>query len=275
MQTIKSMISLQKGFLALMSVALLFSCSNLETFETADLKESDDFLAAKGKMQAAGADWFSYSSGLETCVGEEITVTFNIQQEGISCGKARVDVWYPGASDWTEKVAEGTPENGLFSFTFTPETAGEFRFRGTYSRQVLGGGNFCGANINGFEEDSAPLVAEVCSCDAEFTGAASCENGSRSAIFTFLAGEDDVYTIQGGLTAHISNVEVLEGATILRETGNGNVIISKTLEMNACDSHTIKITWDSDNDDSDVTGDWTVKNKAEETVGELSPLQCS
>ncbi|MBS9523620.1 hypothetical protein KI659_06270 [Litoribacter alkaliphilus] len=40
-------ISMQKGFLTLMSAALLFSCSNVETFEASDLKEAQEAIAVK------------------------------------------------------------------------------------------------------------------------------------------------------------------------------------------------------------------------------------
>ena len=263
--------SLQKGFLALMSAALLFSCSQIDNFETSDLRESDETLAAKSKMNAAAnVVYFTYSDDF-LCLGEEVTVTFNINQE-VSCGTARIDMKAPGDIDWLAKVSEGTPANGLLTYTFTPAMEGSYQFRGTYSEEN-DRGTKCGSNINGFVQDNSLLV-EICDdCEDEFTAETTCDGDMRSATFTFKAAEAGTYKIQGGLTAGSYDVQVI-GAEVIRVTNLNNNIISKDINLESCGTHTITVTWKSTNSDESIIGDWSVeKDKVEILV--LEALSCN
>lgn len=287
------------NFLGLaLSVMVLASCSQMATYEQEDLTPEEVAAAAKngfnltpygtgGNENAAlyVGDFFSYSDDI-ACLDQEVTISFNIGQPSINCGTVRIDIWKPSDIDWVAHHATGTPTNGVFTFTYTPTEVGEYRFRGKYTRQVLGGGSFCGVSITGFEED-LPLIAEEC-CTIEgneFTGAAVSCGTSREANFVFGSEEGVGYfKIQGGLTnftgdnatVYINGVEVdfntisddewatgtVGGYTVGQRTpGNSsNRNIRVVGGLGECEVVVVRIVWDSSNTGGTITGEWSVKD---------------
>ena len=112
-------------------------------------------------------------------------------------------------------------------------------------------------------------------CDDEFTAVTTCSEDSsmRSVTFTFTAGDDAIYKIQGGLTAFISDV-IVDGASVINVTGNGNNIISWTGSLDECDVKIITVTWKSTNGDPEIIGDWSVEKDGVKILV-LAPLECN
>src|SRR5688500_8668449 len=74
-------------------------------------------------------DYITYNP-LVPCTGQEVAVTFNNGYNN-NCGVSRIqqrinDIW--------KVVWEGTPQNGLLTYSFTPQTSGSYRFRGTWNK---------------------------------------------------------------------------------------------------------------------------------------------
>ncbi len=276
------------NFLGLaLSVMVLASCNQMATYEQEDLT-LDEIAAAQngfnltpygstgGNENAAlyVGDFFSYSDDI-ACLDQEVTISFNIGQPSINCGTVRIDIWKPSDIDWVAHHATGTPTNGVFTFTYTPTEVGEYRFRGKYTRQVLGGGSFCGVSITGFEED-LPLIAEEC-CTIEgneFTGAAVSCGTSREANFVFGSEEGVGYfKIQGGLTNFTGAdavvtifdglVDVTDSYSVSQRTPGGSsnrVITVEGTSLGECGSIRVNITWGSSNTGGIITGSWSVKD---------------
>lgn len=292
------------NFLGLaLSVMVLASCSQMATYEQADLTPEEVATAAKdgfnltpygtgGNENAAlyVGDFFSYSDDI-ACLDQEVTISFNIGQPSINCGTVRIDIWKPSDIDWVAHHATGTPTNGVFTFTYTPTEVGEYRFRGKYTRQVLGGGSFCGVSITGFEED-LPLVAEEC-CTIEgneFTGEAVSCGTSREANFVFGSEEGVGYfKIKGGLTnftgadavvtLYDADENVLTtGFTVSQETpgrSSNRVITVEGTSLGECGSIRVNITWGSSNSGGVITGSWSVKDAdGIEYAPEVPGLSC-
>jgi hypothetical protein len=60
-------ISMQKGFLALMSVALLFSCSSIEPFDASELVESQELISVKLRTASSGSELLRVKEGVDAC----------------------------------------------------------------------------------------------------------------------------------------------------------------------------------------------------------------
>jgi hypothetical protein len=105
-------------------------------------------------------------------VGQQVTVTFNNGNNN-NCGTSKIQFYRNG---WIT-VEEGTPVNGIISYTFTPSYEGNYRFRASWNKS----GKFCtGESMKFFEED--PLVVHRDCCRDYFTATAVCDD-SRQCPF--------------------------------------------------------------------------------------------
>lgn len=102
------------------------------------------------------------------CAGQEVTVTFD-NGYGNNCGVSRIQQFITGT--WIT-VMEDVPQNGIITYSFTPHTAGSYRFRVSWNKS---GKDCMGDNIRPLEEDPLEVVEDCCRnyfsvtsiCDAE------------------------------------------------------------------------------------------------------------
>ncbi|TVP46206.1 MAG: hypothetical protein EA341_14010 [Mongoliibacter sp.] len=200
-----NLFSLRAMGMVLLSTFLLFSCSQMESFTDGDLNLSKEEVnegitldALENGLNGIFSRSFEFST---ECLNEEVIVTFDIGQGSINCGNARIDMKGPSDIDWVAKVAEGQPVDGVLTYTFTPTEIGDYQFRGTFNREPLGGGNFCGENINGFTNTFTLNVIECLGCEDNFIAELDCTSEEKTLTVIFTAENSGDYVIQGGLTA--------------------------------------------------------------------------
>jgi len=191
------------------------------------------------------------------CINNAITpITYSIGGGGTGAGVTGLPAGVTGAYLSGVFTISGTPtETGTFNYTVT--TTGTCKF----------------ATATG------TITVITCGCEIEMTGSVACGSGTRTATFTFKAKDAGNYVIQGGLTAFTSDVVTTnDGGLILNTThpsagGPANV---QRLEghINACQTVTITVTWNSTNDDTNVTGQWTAVLNGIGLVASVGPLQC-
>ena len=94
---------------------------------------------------------------------------------------------------------------------------------------------------------------------------------NRKAVYTFIPEEAGAYKIQGGLT-NFTGADALvlteEGLVVDQWTPgqSSNRIICITGQMEACEAVEITLYWYSTNQDTEITGDWTVEHDGEEII---------
>lgn len=250
---------------------ILGACSQTGTYETADLMNEQAVANKAGftmtPFSSGGGENFKVSD-TETVYTNE---TFNVAVTAYNdCentyftitrieGNMTVRVKQPGVAS-TQTNGPTILDGGTTVTTTVPHSEDwEDGDDVTISYYVSGLG---GGSNNNFQSGIITYnLVDVCSgCDDEFSAVTTCsEDGSmRTATFTFTAGDDATYKIQGGLTAKSHNVDV-NGATVIKVTKNNNNIISWTGALEECDVHTITVSWHSTNSDDEITGDWTVE----------------
>lgn len=104
-------------------------------------------------------------------------------------------------------------------------------------------------------------------CVTSFTGEAIACGNLREAVYTFTTASDhDYIKIQGGLTNFTgADAEVIvsdPGLTVSQWTpgGSTNRVIKVDGSVDACQTITITIRWNSTNSGGIITGDWSVKD---------------
>ena len=111
------------------------------------------------------------------------------------------------------------------------------------------------------------VCAENDECVTSFTGQAIACGNQREAIYTFTSANDQDYIkIQGGLTNFTgANAEVIVSDPALQVSqwtpgGSTNRVIKVEGSVDACQTITITIRWNSTNSGGIITGDWSVKD---------------
>lgn len=221
-------------------------------------------------MKSAANNYITYSLD-EVCLGDPVTITFNNGYNN-NCGNIALQMSFNGGT-WVQ-VAMAAPVNGVLSYTFTPSAVGDYLFRG---RWQASGGPSCsstGANI-GWATATFPISVTDDCCEPGFTGEAiSCDN-TREAVYTFTSEDDLEYIkMQGGLTNFTgadAEVTVDGGNLVVSQWtpgGSSNRVIKLEGSVDACETVTVTIRWNSTNSGGVITGAWSVKD---ENGVELAP----
>ncbi|MFO7615389.1 MAG: hypothetical protein R6W71_12205, partial [Bacteroidales bacterium] len=119
-------------------------------------------------------------------------------------------------------------------------------------------------NSTGWIEASPRLLVEICGCDYEFTlvDVSDCGETERYAEFKYIAGEDGIVKIQGGLTGGPNGAkDVVSDVKV-----NGVLIGSLSLfsypvynwigELYECDEVVISIEWTASTEE--IIDSWSV-----------------
>lgn len=111
------------------------------------------------------------------------------------------------------------------------------------------------------------VCAERDGCETSFTGEAVACGNQREAVYTFTSADDQEYIkIQGGLTNFTgADAEVIvsdPGLLVSQWTPGGgtNRVIKVEGSVDACQTITIRIKWNSTNSGGIITGNWSVKD---------------
>ena len=104
-------------------------------------------------------------------------------------------------------------------------------------------------------------------CETSFTGDAIACGNQREAVYTFTSKDAQSYIkIQGGLTNFTgADAEVIITGGNLTSTqgtpgGSSNRVIKVEGSVDACETITIRIRWNSTNSGGVITGSWSVKD---------------
>jgi hypothetical protein len=205
-------------------------------------------------------------------VGSEITVSVVFNSNTPSGGKLHLEqeqLNSEGLLTWV-KIADFDVTQGQaqYNHNFTSNVEGTVKFRAHYIAQ--GTVNFS----NTFAYGNVTFVNSECTegMVAEVTKAQHLAGDNYRITVSFTLKTCADYTnvhIQGGLTAHVTNIET-EGQ-IRKETGNGNHIIQWDEVSLAAGSKTYSVTFDKEMTGSGiVTGNWSAEVngiKVAETAG--------
>ena len=126
------------------------------------------------------------------------------------------------------------------------------------------------------------VIQAVNSCTTSFTGEAIDCGTSREAEYTFTSEEAITgFKIQGGLTNFTGAdaiVTVTGGSNITQwqgtQGGSSNRLIKVEGNIAACETITIRITWNSTNSGGIITGSWSVKANSADVAPEVAGLTC-
>jgi hypothetical protein len=211
-----------------------------------------------------------------SCAGDALTVTF-CNQYGNNCGDTKIQQW--NGTDWI-LVAMGTPSAGCLSYTIANAAAGEYRFRGSWTR--TGNPAQCSGENTGWVEYTVTI--ESCGCVDTLVASATCSNNTcnRSVTFTYTAasGFNGDVVIQGGLTHFTTICTVTATGGLVQNTTHPSVTNSNANvtrwegTVEECGEYSVTITWTSTNGAEEITGEWTVKDEEGNTLATLAPLTC-
>ena len=230
---------------------------------------------------------------------EQVNVneSFNISA-AINCGRISIERGYILAGDGITKIYKNLScsmnlqwetivnfqcDNVDASWNGSFAEAGDYIFR-TKHNQSDGNCNASGActlfNGNQF---NCFVIKAVNSCTTSFTGEAFDCATSRVAEYTFTSAEAITgFKIQGGLTNFTGAdaiVTVTGGSNITQwqgtPGGSSNRVIKVEGNIAACETITIRITWNSTNSGGIITGSWSVKANSVDVAPAVAGLTCN
>jgi hypothetical protein len=179
---------------------------------------------------------------------------------------------YNSEANWSGSFAE--PGNYIFR---TKHNAAD----GNCDR--LGGQDKTGeCSFNG-NEFYCFVIEAVDECETSFTGEALACGNQREAVYTFTSKDAlSDFKIQGGLTNFTGAdavVTVTGGSNILQDQwtvgGSSNRVIKVEGDIDACETITITITWNSTNSGGVITGSWSVKANGSDVAPAVAGLTCT
>jgi hypothetical protein len=120
-------------------------------------------------------------------------------------------------------------------------------------------------------------------CTTSFSGEAIACGNQREAVYTFTSKDALAnFKIQGGLTNFTGAdavVTVTHGSNITQTQwtpgGSSNRIIRVLGDIDACETITIRITWNSTNSGGIITGSWSVSANGTEVAPAVAGLMCN
>jgi hypothetical protein len=127
------------------------------------------------------------------------------------------------------------------------------------------------------------VIEAVEECETSFTGEAIACGNQREAVYTFRSKDAlSDFKIQGGLTNFTGEdavVMVTGGSNILQDQwtvgGSSNRVIKVEGDIAACETITIRITWNSTNSGGVITGSWSVKANGSDVAPAVTGLTCT
>lgn len=122
---------------------------------------------AEAPITSRSINYITYNPE-KACTGQPVTVSFNNGYNN-NCGVSRIQQRINNV--WTV-VKEAVPQNGIISYSFTPQHPGSYRFRASWNKS----GKDCpGENLKFVEEE--PLEVNDDCCRDHFTVTPICNTG--------------------------------------------------------------------------------------------------
>jgi len=235
---------------------------------------------------------------------EQVNVneSFNITA-AIDCGKVAIERGYILAADGITKIyknlsclTENLQWESIVNFQCYTDDAswnGSFAEPGRYVFRTKHNANDGNCDSKGGQDktgecgftgnhESCFEIQAVNSCVTSFTGKAFDCGTSRVAEYTFTSAEAITgFKIQGGLTNFTgadAEVTWTGGSNITKlqwTVGNSsNRVIKIEGDVAACETITIRITWNSTNSGGIITGSWSVKANSADVAPQVAGLTC-
>ena len=178
---------------------------------------------------------------------------------------------YASEASWSGSFAE--PGSYVFR---TKHNASDGNCDGKGGQDKTGECDFSGNEFYCF------VIQAVNSCTTSFTGEAIECGTNREAEYTFTSEEAITgFKIQGGLTNFTgadAEITVTGGSNITQSQwtvgGSSNRVIKVEGNIAACETITIRITWNSTNPGGIITGSWSVKANSVDVAPEVAGLTC-
>ncbi|HLF46366.1 MAG TPA: hypothetical protein VI548_08070 [Chitinophagaceae bacterium] len=266
------------------SAILIFSCKKSEVLNVeAGTEQSKAFY--QSVLGEVNGSVIAGSVTLTAPATVNVNESFDISAD-ISCGKVAIERGYilVGTTKVYKNLTCAT--TGLLweelitfqCYTNDADWTGSLSEAGTYVYRTkhngsggncdgLGGGDNtseCSFNGNQFY---CFVIEAVEGCETSFTGQAVSCGTSREANYTFISEDALSYIkIQGGLTNFTGADAVVTvtggNLTVTQVTPGGSSNRRITIEgsVDACETITINIKWNSSNTGGTITGDWSVKD---------------
>ena len=283
---------------------LFISCKKADQLETTEDASKRNIVLVSGGAPIELPDCWS------TCINPEGPYIEGSGSKTQNWGNTSNPHWK--TVDW---VAYNTPTSFIVSVTFThsggnsSNTVSATAFGSTQSVTTLASGSTATFTFNlpndwsacdnvpfsiYQEGQNAPMnlscaynlygvCAESDECITSFTGEAILCGTQREAVYTFTSANDQDYIkIQGGLTNFTgADAEVIVSDPDLAVSqwtpgGGSNRVIKVEGSVDACQTITIRIRWNSTNSGGITTGSWSVKDgNGVELASSVEGLTCN
>ena len=198
-------------------------------------------------------NWVAYN----TTTSFVVKVTFT-HSGGNPSNKVSATVF--GSTQWVATLASGSTATFTFNLPNDWSACDNVPFSIYQEGQNSPMNLSCAYNLYG-------VCAERDECNTSFTGEAISCGTQREAVYTFTTANDQDYIrIQGGLTNFTgADAEVIVSDPALQVSqwtpgGSTNRVIRVEGSVDACQTVTIRIRWNSTNSGGITTGSWSVKD---------------
>ena len=179
---------------------------------------------------------------------------------------------YDYDANWSGSIAE--PGNYIFQ---TKHNAADGNCDRRGGQDKTGECSFNGNELYCF------VIEAVDACETSFTGEAIACGNQREAVYTFTSKDAlSNFKIQGGLTNFTGEdavVTVTGGSNITKAQwtvgGSSNRVIKVEGDIDACETITITITWNSTNSGGVITGSWSVSANGSDVAPAVAGLTCT
>lgn len=277
--------------LGLISTIVIVSCKKSTDLDLSASRQSENTEVPSAYVQGVLLE-----NGSLLCGGVTLTAPTQVDVDesfditaSIECGRVSIERGYILAGDGITKIykdlscstadLEWEPLVGFQCYDDDANWSGSIAEAGNYvfrTKHNAADGNCDGkggqdktgeCSFNGIEFYCFVIEA-VDGCETSFTGQAIACGNAREAVYTFISKDAQSYIkIQGGLANFTgADAEVIvtdaTGMTISQWTtgGSSNRVIKVEGGVDACETITIRIRWNSTNSGGVITGSWSVKD---------------
>ena len=292
--------------IGLISTIVLVSCKKSNDLDLAASRQPENTEVSGAYVQGVLLENGSILCGGVTLTAPtqvDVNASFDIDAS-VECGRVSIERGYILAADGITKIYKDLscstadlrwePLVGFECYDYDANWAGSFAEPGNYIFQTkhnAADGNCdrkggqdktgeCSFNGNQFY---CFVIEAVDACETSFTGEAIACGNEREAVYTFTSKDAlSDFKIQGGLTNFTDEdaiVTVTGGSNIYKDQwttgGSSNRVIKVEGDIAACETITIRITWNSTNSGGVITGSWSVKANGVDVAPPVAGLSCT
>lgn len=292
--------------MGLISTIVIVSCKKSKDLDLAASRQPENTEVPNAYVQGVLLENGSILCGGVTLTAPtqvDVNESFDITAS-VECGRVSIERGYILAADEVTRIykdlscstadLEWEPLVGFECYDYDANWSGSIAEAGNYifrTKHNAADGNCdgkggqdktgeCSFNGNQFY---CFVIEAVDGCETSFTGEAIACGNQREAVFTFTSKDAlSDFKIQGGLTNFTGAdavVTVTGGSNILPDQwtvgGSSNRVIKVEGDIAACETITIRITWNSTNSGDVITGSWSVSANGSEVAPAVAGLTCT